>query len=104
MPTYELSKHALAGSSAMPLAGVLTGCVSACVRVPVSVIKSRVQLGLYSGPSAALRATLCTVGVRGLYVGFGYASQLPPTSRAWPQIWSRPTARTTIVSPLEVRV
>ena len=81
MPTYELSKQALAQTPAAPLAGVVTGAVpaslpgprpptpppaqalssrpvaqvTACVRVPISVVKARVQLQLYDGPLAALR-------------------------------------------------
>ena len=71
MPTYELSKLALAGTPFSGLSGVITGCVCACVRVPISVVKSRVQLQLYDGPLAALRSTVGRHGVRGLYAGFG---------------------------------
>lgn len=72
MPTYEFSKQALASTSFAPLSGAITGCVCACVRVPVSVIKSRVQLQLYDTPLAALRATISgPAGYRGLYAGLG---------------------------------
>ena len=72
MPTYEFSKQALAGTSFAPLSGAITGCVCACVRVPVSVVKSRVQLQLYDTPLAALRAAVSgPAGLGGLYAGFG---------------------------------
>jgi len=40
MPTYEASKLALAGTPFAPAAGVVTGIVSAAVRVPTSVRKT----------------------------------------------------------------
>ena len=40
------AQAALAGTPAAPLAGVVTGCVSACVRVPTSVVKSQLQVRL----------------------------------------------------------
>lgn len=48
MPSYEVASGALKGTplQSTPIAGVLTGVASAVVRVPVSVIKSRIQLGL----------------------------------------------------------
>jgi solute carrier family 25 S-adenosylmethionine transporter 26 len=71
MPTYEFSKVALRDTSFSPLAGCITGCVCACVRVPISVIKSRVQLQLYDRPMAALRGAISGAeGIRGLYSGF----------------------------------
>lgn len=72
MPTYELSKTALAGTPFAPLAGCITGCACAVVRVPISVVKSRVQLQIYDSPLEALLAsTSGPNGVRGLYAGWG---------------------------------
>ena len=58
MPTYEYSKAAFSGSPLASFAGCITGCVCACVRVPISVVKSRVQLQLYDSPLAALRGAV----------------------------------------------
>ena len=64
MPTYELVSAALKsakasglamGLPASQLASVATGVACATVRVPVSMIKSRVQLGLAATPWMALR-------------------------------------------------
>ena len=72
MPTYEVSKAALSGTPFAGLAGCITGCACACVRVPVSVVKAKVQLQLYDGPLAALRASISgPSGLRGLYAGLG---------------------------------
>ena len=76
MPTYELSSTALktlGGSLVLPLptaqmASVLTGCACALVRVPLTLIKARVQLGLYATPWLALAAAL-KLGWRELFVG-----------------------------------
>jgi solute carrier family 25 S-adenosylmethionine transporter 26 len=76
MPTYELAAAALADAACVPaacvapLAGVLTGVVCAAVRVPASVVKSRVQLGLAPGAWAAATTALRAGGPRALYVGF----------------------------------
>lgn len=71
MPTYEVSKAALHGTALQhtPLAGVLTGVASAVVRVPVSVVKARIQLGLHSTASDAV-AHARSAGKGGLYAGF----------------------------------
>ena len=50
------------------LASVATGVACASVRVPVSMVKSRVQLGLAATPRLALTGALRS-GVAGLYVG-----------------------------------
>ena len=49
MPSYELASSIFRETPLQftPAAGVVTGVVSAVVRVPVSVIKSRMQLGLH---------------------------------------------------------
>jgi solute carrier family 25 S-adenosylmethionine transporter 26 len=71
MPTYELSKTALNGTPFAALAGCITGCACAVVRVPISVVKSRVQLQLYAGPLMAVRASISGPdGLGGLYAGF----------------------------------
>jgi len=77
MPTYELSSIALKAISStgvlLPtaqLASVLTGCACALVRVPLTLIKSRVQLGLFATPWLALAAALQS-GWRELFVGLG---------------------------------
>lgn len=71
MPTYEISKAAAHGTAleSTPIAGVATGIVSAVVRVPVSVVKSRLQLGLHQTTAAAI-SHATKGGVSGLYVGF----------------------------------
>ena len=51
-PTMSLV-DVVAYSAGTLVAGVLTGVASAVVRVPVSVIKSRIQLGLPSGGRGA---------------------------------------------------
>ena len=43
MPTYEFARHALRGTPFAPFAGCVTGVVSACVRVPTSVLKVRAR-------------------------------------------------------------
>ena len=76
MPTYELVSTALKAAKAGGLpwlpasqfASVATGVVCASVRVPVSMIKSRVQLGLAATPRDALTGALRN-GIAGLYVG-----------------------------------
>lgn len=74
MPTYEMASGALrpvvAKELVPPLAGVLTGIACATVRVPASVLKSRVQLGLAPSATVALRRAIKAGGVRELYVGF----------------------------------
>jgi len=77
MPTYEFSAAALKASAwcpaniVAPLAGVATGVVCAVVRVPASVLKSRVQLGLAPSAFAAFQyAMKHGGGVRSLYSGF----------------------------------
>ena len=79
MPTYEgmkLAVQALPASStlgvALPasqVASVATGLVCAFVRVPISVVKQRIQLGLSSSPLAAINLAVKDVGIRGLFVG-----------------------------------
>ena len=76
MPTYEAATAALKSFGApaplvAPIAGVATGAVCAVVRVPLSVAKSRVQLGLAPSATAALLDAARASGLRGLYVGFG---------------------------------
>ena len=76
MPTYELvsttlkaaKAGGLPGLPASQLASVATGVACASVRVPVSMVKSRVQLGLAASPRLALTGALRS-GVAGLYVG-----------------------------------
>ena len=76
MPTYELvsttlkaaKAGGLPGLPASQLASVATGIACASVRVPVSMVKSRVQLGLAATPRLALTGALRS-GVAGLYVG-----------------------------------
>lgn len=78
MPTYEFTSQAfkrLSLNSGVPipaaqLASVATGCACASVRVPLTLIKSRVQLGLFKSPSLAVAAALRT-GWRELFVGLG---------------------------------
>ncbi|KAJ8601775.1 hypothetical protein CTAYLR_006830 [Chrysophaeum taylorii] len=74
MPTYELASAALspvlASQAVAPLAGVVTGVVCATVRVPASVLKSRVQLGLAPSATSALRMAFAAGGLRNLYAGF----------------------------------
>lgn len=72
MPTYEIVSAAIRGMElplpASQLASVATGVACASVRVPISLIKQRVQLGLFKTPALAIRAALQS-GVAGLYVG-----------------------------------
>lgn len=70
MPTYEFTKSAACGSTLekTPVAAVTTGMVSAVVRSPVSLIKSRMQLGLHTSLPSAVRHA-CTHGTSGLFVG-----------------------------------
>lgn len=74
MPTYEMASSALTGSVASqfvaPLAGLATGIACATVRVPASVLKSRVQLGLAPSAMIALRRAIKSGGVLDLYAGF----------------------------------
>ena len=72
MPTYESAKDAFRGTPLQhtPAAAVLTGAAAAVVRVPVSVLKSRMQLQLHSSLSDAVRSAVSQrAGLRGLYVG-----------------------------------
>eukprot|EP01044_Picomonas_judraskeda_P025648 COSAG03_NODE_7509_length_907_cov_3.058168_1_plen_61_part_10 len=48
---YELSKVALTGTPFAPMAGSITGCACAVVRVPIAVVKSRVSLPFSLPPS-----------------------------------------------------
>jgi len=75
MPTYEFARSLLKQAACQkefvaPLAGVATGIVCASVRVPASVLKSRVQLGLAPSALAAFRSAIKAGGVRELYAGF----------------------------------
>jgi len=78
MPTYELCTHTLKSVTAnsgglrppiSQLASVATGVICAAVRVPMSVIKSRVQTGVSRTPLEATTSALRSRGFRGLYVG-----------------------------------
>jgi solute carrier family 25 S-adenosylmethionine transporter 26 len=70
MPTYEAAKLCFAGTLLAPLSGVVTGLVSACVRVPTSVVKAQLQLGLHDSGAAAVRSIVRSSGLVGLFVGF----------------------------------
>ena len=72
MPTYEFTKQRVRGTvlESTPFAGVVTGVASAVARVPISVIKSRMQLGLHKSTEAAFRSVVTKRGVDGLFVGF----------------------------------
>lgn len=75
MPVYEAAA-ALFGSAlptpiVAPAAGVVTGVACSLVRVPLSVAKSRVQLGLAPSAGAALKAAYAAGGWPALYTGFG---------------------------------
>ena len=78
MPTYELTSQAFKGlnqAHGLPipssqLAGIATGVVCAFVRVPLAVIKARVQLGLFATPWLAIAAAV-RAGWRELFVGLG---------------------------------
>uniref|UniRef100_A0A7S1TXY9 ADP,ATP carrier protein n=1 Tax=Phaeomonas parva TaxID=124430 RepID=A0A7S1TXY9_9STRA len=72
MPTYELSKAYMRDTAleGTPAPAVLTGTASAIVRVPVTVLKARLQLKLHKDLwSAVTEATTQKRGLRGLYVG-----------------------------------
>jgi hypothetical protein len=71
MPTYEFASAAVQGTylAHTPLAGLATGVASATVRVPVSVVKSRMQLGLHTSMREAVRRA-AQHGHGGLYAGF----------------------------------
>ena len=76
MPTYELSARVFEASPApavlvAPLSGVMTGVVCASVRVPCSVVKTRVQAGLSPSAMAAVSQVVRGGGVAALYIGFG---------------------------------
>eukprot|EP00419_Tripos_fusus_P036711 CAMPEP_0172763518 /NCGR_PEP_ID=MMETSP1074-20121228/175490_1 /TAXON_ID=2916 /ORGANISM="Ceratium fusus, Strain PA161109" /LENGTH=131 /DNA_ID=CAMNT_0013598115 /DNA_START=26 /DNA_END=418 /DNA_ORIENTATION=+ len=73
MPTYELCTHTLKSIKSdscgirvpvSQLASVATGVVCAAVRVPMSVIKSRVQIGVSRTPLEAAASALRSRGFR----------------------------------------
>ena len=78
MPTYEFCSQAV---RAMPpsdlgiplpaaqIASIATGLACALVRVPVTLVKSRLQLGLSATPLQAVGAALQAMGLRGLFIG-----------------------------------
>lgn len=74
MPTYEMASATLIPMVperlVAPLAGLATGVACATVRVPASVLKSRVQLGLAPNAFVAFRRVVKKVGLGGLYAGF----------------------------------
>lgn len=72
MPTYEFTKEATRGTALerTPAAGVATGVASAIARVPVCVVKSRLQLGLDRSARAAVNRLVGHGGYRSLYSGF----------------------------------
>ena len=72
MPTYEYTKSKLHGTvfQGTPLPGMLTGFASAMVRVPISVVKSQLQLRLHHNAMAVVKSVTGEGrGWRGLYVG-----------------------------------
>ena len=75
MPVYEAAAAVFGGvlptPIVAPVAGVATGVACSLVRVPLSVAKSRVQLGLAPSAGAALRQAYATGGAAALYTGFG---------------------------------
>ena len=75
MPVYEAAAAVFGGVLPTPIvapaAGVATGVACSLVRVPLSVAKSRVQLGLAPSAGAALRQAYATGGAAALYTGFG---------------------------------
>eukprot|EP00966_Prymnesium_polylepis_P172479 3989023-Prymnesium_polylepis.1 len=85
MPTYELTSQAFKGLSqasglSLPssqLAGVATGVAVAFVRVPLALVKARVQIGLFATPWLAIAAALQS-GWRELFVGLGAVSRAEP--------------------------
>ena len=107
MPTYEFSKAALQGSrlEGSPVPGMLTGLASALVRVPISVVKSQLQLKLHHNALAVIRSlTNDSKGWRGLYRGleativldctyavvqFGCLEQFRSLALRWHQWWLR---------------
>ena len=70
MPTYELTKPELAGTllEHTPAAGMVVGIASAVVRVPVSVVKSRLQLGQHQSTREAVTHAI-KGGPGGIFVG-----------------------------------
>eukprot|EP00310_Coccolithus_braarudii_P000777 CAMPEP_0183370918 /NCGR_PEP_ID=MMETSP0164_2-20130417/103869_1 /TAXON_ID=221442 /ORGANISM="Coccolithus pelagicus ssp braarudi, Strain PLY182g" /LENGTH=227 /DNA_ID=CAMNT_0025547397 /DNA_START=21 /DNA_END=700 /DNA_ORIENTATION=+ len=83
MPTYELSKAAVREmpQNVLPtsqVASITTGIVCSSVRVPISVIKSRLQTGVCATASEGVAAAVA-VGWRGLYVGWPAACVLDVT-------------------------
>jgi len=97
MPSYELSRHILARQRHSreasyisipptlhaPVAAMATGLVCAVARAPLSVIKARVQLGLYNSSASGARAAWSTLRrqgavsmVRDAYAGFGATATL----------------------------
>ena len=70
MPTYELSKVMLSDTPFVPFVGVTTGIVSACVRVPTSVVKSQLQLQLHDDTLNCVREIINRSGPGGFFVGF----------------------------------
>lgn len=71
MPSYEYTKAAVQGTflERTPFAGVVTGVASAVARVPVSVIKARLQLGQHQTTLEAVTFA-AKRGNGGLFVGF----------------------------------
>ena len=83
MPTYEFASAALKRAEfpiVAPLAGLATGLVCATVRVPASVLKSRVQLGLAPSALVALQRAIAAGGLRELYAGFAATVALDVTT------------------------
>jgi hypothetical protein len=110
MPTYEAARYVVSpdpgggaggvgtrgeGASVLvvppqlraPLAGVATGLACATVRVPLAVVKARIQLGVYASLRDGYAKTLRTVrsrdaggggraALRDLYSGFGATAAL----------------------------
>jgi len=97
MPSYELSRHVLARQHHdrearfftvpptlhAPVAAMATGLVCAIARAPLSVIKARVQLGLYNSSASGARAAWSTLRhqgaasmIRDAYAGFGATATL----------------------------
>jgi len=96
MPTYEFVRSvvdqddpgyfggvALPSAFRAPVAGVATGMVCAVVRVPLSVMKARAQLGIYlsiwhgfAASARTVRSSGVTAMTRDLYAGFGATAAL----------------------------
>ena len=72
MPTYEFASAGVKGTylEHTPVAGLATGVASATVRVPVSVVKSRIQLGLHLSMREAVVRAMRQGESGGLYAGF----------------------------------